>query len=729
MKDKFEFKIIEEWLGYNSSNDKTTLKTGTLIRGSKNVYKKLSGTIATRPGIKTRGSDDATNAGVKAETVWNTSVGTTRPLRVCNGKLQVESDIVTDNTFVWYDLLESVTLAHPASTLTRFIFDTWWDNDEKEDKLLMVRGDDAILSWSGGMAIIASTTVNGTNGLGTAVISNSGSGYAVGDILTLVVGTNTKVRVLTLSGTGVEGIEIYDRGSGLAGGDIGIQNTNGGTGTGATVNILTIQASYYSITKSGSETWAELGFVTLGAANKKIIINGLEFSYTAGYDTTTLTGVPEDTSSLTAGMIAIQSIIVTSNIPIDTYKADFIKVINNQAWIGSYTSRLIYISADTDFTDFTNGGTLVSGDPDALILDNQARGIGTSGDGKVVIFAGDADLYVVTPNIDLNQSQTLTPLTGGSGRIVIQRVEKKKMAGLSACLGQEFIDNMGEYTVWLDQKNRLRAVGTFTNVAAIKPANLSLHVQRELSEDDFTGGHLKVVADNDGDTVYITAPNNGRDWMYQVRESIDNSGQIISQRAWQPPQLRGISRFSVIDGVLYGHSNVNPMIFQIWDTGQWFDDNADGEEIPYTPVVRLCYLSHGRRQGLLYFNKVYFEGYMKEGMDLKSNIYLDYQGASGTRELSIDNDTTLAKFYTGFSQLSLGQSAFGSLPLGDGILDEVDDQDLIPKFRTIQNVPDPKNCFEYSIEVYSTQLDCRWEILFVGTNVVISDENPVFLRK
>src|SRR3990167_5283251 len=109
LSNTFDFTLIEDFPGYNSASDKTKIDPGFLIRGSKNVYKKLSGTIASRPGLKRRGSADSTDAGVKAEFVWNTNVDTTRPLRICNNKLQVESDIVTTGTYVWYDLLVTST--------------------------------------------------------------------------------------------------------------------------------------------------------------------------------------------------------------------------------------------------------------------------------------------------------------------------------------------------------------------------------------------------------------------------------------------------------------------------------------------------------------------------------------------------------------------------------------------------------------------------------------------
>lgn len=730
MKEEFEFKLIEDFLGYNSSSDKTKVQAGTLIRGSKNVIKKLSGNVASRCGVKRRGSVDDTDAGVKSEFVFNTNVGTVRPLRVCNGKLQVESDIVTDNTFVWYDLLITSTLAHPAATLTRFVFDTWWDDDEKTDRLVMVRGDDTFLHWSGAMTKFSSSGVGTTTGLLTVSMGTSGgSGYAVGDILTVAGGTGGSVKVLSASGGSVTSVEVYNPGTGYS---TGTDIATSGSGTGCQVDIDAI-GTYYTITKQGVESWAEAGFATIVTGERKFIVSGVEFTYySGGEDTTTLTAVTPNPSSLVSGDVIIQSVIIANDIPIANYEADFIKTINNQLWIGSYSSRIIYISADVEgggFPDFTNSGAHLLGDPDLLVLDSQARGIGVH-EGKVILFSGDSNLTIVTPNsLTGNSSASFVDPSDSGVRFVYQKIENKKLAGLTSALGHEFIGNLGEYLVWLDQKNRLRAVGSFANITSIKPINLSLPVQNELTEDTFTGGHLKVVSDNDGDTVYISAPVTGRDWMYQIREKVDDNGQIVTERLWQPPQVRAISRFSVIEGVLYGHSNVNPQIYQIWDTGQWFDDHASGEEIPYIPVARFAYQQHERRQGRIMFDSVYFEGYMAEGQDLDGVIFLDYQGSTATRDFTISDDDDIATFFSGSVFPSLGDSPFGDNPLGDGVLEEANDQENIPKFRAIIRIPQPKNCFEYGIELFSLGVDCRWEILCFGANARLASENATFIKK
>jgi len=638
MDENFDFDLVEEFGGYNSARDKTTLNKAFLIRGSKNVIKKVSGTIASRCGLKRRGSADSTDAGVKSSYEWETSKGFTRPLRIANGKLEVESDIVTADTFVWYELFATADLVTSlASTLTRWVFDTWWHPDEKKDRLIAVRGDDKIFHWSGGLALISS-------------------------------------------------------------------------GAAAT------------ITKQGTETWAEGGFATQTAGEKKIVIAGVEYTYTGGETTTILTGVTPDASGLVSGQVAIQAVIVSDNEPIDGFKLDFIKVSGNQILAGSYSSRSLYLSADVvgdAIFDFENAGSHVPGDPDLAILDDLGKGIGSK-DGQFYVFGGTSSLYVITPNSPVPVNFT-DPVDSGA-RYVITKVEKKVLPGLNAALGHEFIGNFGDDLVWLDQKNQLRSLGSVLNVSNPRPTLLSLPVKTELSEEDFTGGHLRVI----DDTIHITAPNNTRDWEYTIRESLNDNGEVVSERIWQPPQVRGIQRFAVIDGVIYGHSNVQPQLYQVYDTAQWFDDNPSNEPIPYNCTARFAYRQLPQRYKMHSFDKYYVEGYMTNGVELLINLYFEYQGGEAIQMRTVNDNTNPAKFWTGTPYPSLGDSPLGDNPLGDGILPEGGEQEQVPKFRKIVNVT-PVNVFEHTVELYTVLADSRWEILALGPSIVETDEIPSFI--
>lgn len=720
--DNFDFDLIggaeKPFLGYISSFDKTSVSYLAMIKGSQNVVKTYRGTIAPRPGLKIRGSSDTTEAGVLSSFEWADSTGRTMPLRVANNKLEVESDIVTDGEYVWYELFESSTVLNPARTLTRFSFNSWWDGDEVKDRLVMVRGDSNILHWSGGIAKISVGSAGVAGGItGTAFGSNAGSGYVVGDVLTLATGSGGTVTVTSVSSGAITGYDLTTRGSGYTvANDFAV---TGGTGTGFLINVTSI-ATVYTLTKQGTETWAEVGFATNLSDEKRLVISGVEYSYLGGEDTVTLTGVTTDTSSLVADSVAIQSVFVATNTPSADFTNDFIEIVNNQLAVFSLTARIAYLSADVTvstlgFLNFTNAGDLVTGDPTSFVLDEPPTAVKRKGE-NLFVSAGISSWYKVTPNVPI--------LNVFSAETITTQVEKFPGTGLSGCKAFEFVDALGDDIVYLDQANQLRTLGIVKDYSTNKNPMLSLPIHDELTFVDFTGGHLRTI-DN---IVYITAPVIGTHFMYEVRESIDNQGNFVAERFWQPPQISSISRFAVIDGIVYGHSNSNPQMYQIWDTGQWHDDNPSGEFYPYTSIMRMAYRNHGLKYGYLYSDKMYLEGYMGPGNYLNGYVFLDYKGGTGIKDFIISDPQNEVETFISLNTPSLGEYPIGQNPLGDGIIEEPDDRELQPKFRTIVDL-EWENCFEYALQVYSTEPDSRWEILYIGTNAVKDNQSPTFIRR
>jgi hypothetical protein len=621
--DNFKFDLVSNCNGYVSSREKTNLDKSFLIRGSKNCYKKISGNVASRPGLKRRGVANDAAQGIKSDYVWYTSLGTVRPMRIVgestaggDAKLQAESSIVDGTTPMWYDLMTNLSL-------TRFVFDSWWDNSIKKDKVLFVKGDTNMHSWSGGIGKVASTTVN-----------------------TIVLSADA----------------------------------------------------------------AQQGFIAAG----NVLVNGNPYAYT-GISSSTLTGVTPDPSAEAADSVVLQTVVTNANTPAATFTNDFLKVAGNQVYVGSYTSRLIYISDVADFTDYVVPTPRIPGSPELLTLDNTGNGIAIR-NGKVAISAGLSDWYFVSFS-QITVGTTLTEQT---------IVDKQKVANLSAALAHEFIDTVGDNIIYLAKDNQLRELGSFRNITTDKYPSLSQSVQTEFENEDFTGGHLKAI----GDIIYITAPISGRDWMHQTRESLDVNGNIVAERIWQPPQLRNVSRFCVIDGVVFGHSIANPQIYQIWDTDQWHDDSPSNEPLPYDCVMTMSYRNNDRLGNLSSFDKVYAEGYLSPGINLYMNVYMDYQGSSGLQNLTLSSAADVATLFVNLNAPSLGGSSLGDNPLGVGLVTDPTDQELLPKFRSSPGV-NPQNCFEYCLEVYSVDLDSRWEIERLGVNPTptITGQQPVFIRK
>lgn len=745
--DNFEFDLVgplnaKPFLGYASAPDKTSVSPQMMIRGSKNVYKKLSGTLAPRPGLKLRGATDPTLAGVDSSFEWNTALGTIIPVRISNGKLQIESSILDGINPIWYTLT--------TTTKTRWIFDSWWDNTAKKDVLLGVYGTADMFTWGGGMALLSFGTnvaiqMLGNNALLTAyamsdtssVVSTDGTGTGTSAIGAIAFGSNPangETVVLTLNSTAVTvtfTTALVNPGDVLIGGTAALTKTNllGLLQNPGTTNATQIAFSggnqtliaylTYAITvalvKAGG-TWAQAGFQT--NINTSVTINGNTYTYATtnnGIGTTILFYASmADPSLEPANSIVFASIATVTSNPAAGFLADFLKVIDNHVWVGSYSSRLIYVSKSSSYTDFTQSTPRVPGDGELITMDQTGNGITVHG-GNALLSAGTSIWYEVSFN-QITVGSTLSEQT---------KILPIRSSGLQGALGHEFMDTMGNDVVYLDQNHQLRMYGDFNQLFTTKFTLLSLPVYDELKDEVFTGGHLRIV----DKIVYITAPLAGRDYMYESRESVDPQGNLVAERIWHSPQIRNVSRIAVISGVTYGHSNSNPQLYQMWDTGQWHDDSpaSTSTGVPYTSVLRLAYDQQRRRQGKITLDKIYAEGYITLGTKLYGNVYFDYQGSTALLNLDL-NSTGNIETYSGTGAPSLGDSSLGDNPLGDGLTIEANDQEMLAKFRIIKGVAQT-DCFEYSLEIYTQDLDSRWELIVIGANPTLSEANPIEIQR
>lgn len=625
--DNFNFDLIDSFDGYVSSKDKTNVSRSVLVEGSQNVYKPISGNITVRPGLKRWGNTDAIVAGIASSYEWYSSLGYVFPFRVVeatsagsDAKLQVESSILDGETPVWYDLMTGLTL-------TRFVFNPWYSDSEKKDRILFVKGDSNMHHWSGGLTKVAAQAA----GLDTLTLSDSTS------------------------------------------------------------------------------TWLLQSFSN-SSGEKKFTINGstTEYTYTGGENTNTLTGITPALPAITADTIVIQSVLTEAATPAAGFNNDFIKTIGNQVHVGSYTSRLIYISSATDFTDYTVPSPRTAGSPNLLTLDNSAKGISVR-QGNAHIAAGLSDWYVVSYEaLDLAGTQVQNTV-----------VDKQETSALSAALAHEFIDTVGDDIVYLSQDQQLRIYGIFRNITQAKYPSLSQAIKTELEGVDFTGGALRAI----GDKIYITSPVEGKTYLHESRETVDQAGNVISERFWHPPQIWNVSRIALVNGVEYGHSNANPQIYQLWNTGQWHDDSPTNDPVPYDCFMAMSYRQHDRRQGLLEFDKVYVEGYLLQGSSLSLRINKDYLDQN-PQENVLNDLTEPAELFPANNPEVIGGSLIGDVSIG-GITVE---QGYFPKFRVISS-SQLGSVFEYQLVVFSTTADSAWEILAIGTNATQAAENAVEIMR
>ncbi len=696
----FNFSTIVDFPGYLSAYDKTKVAENFLVEGSRNVFKERDGNIWVRPGLKRRGSADTTIAAVNSAFVWNTSWGAEYVLWVANSKLQVEIDEV------WYDLLTGVSD-------TRYVFDNWFNNAQAKDQLLMVNGNDYIQMWSGGVATVASATADTITKTGTQFWSQVGFDSSS---LTTIGGSTTQFDITNTSGT------TYRYTWDTTGTDPVISATTVPVGTYVLIgaqNFNSANNGLFVVTGSGTnyfEVTNASGVVesnkTIGTGyiytnfKKVVTINGTNYAYTGGWDTTTLTGVTPNASAITADSVAIQAIITTYNVPADNYNADFIKVVGNRACVGSYTSQVVYGSDVENYADFVGVIPRTVGSPFQVTLDGTAKGI-TERKGSIFISYGtngwaSVAFSTTTVDVDIVEESIVT---------------KYPVARSQAAQAHEFIDTVGDSIVYLAQDNQIRTVGDFTNLYQTGYPSLSQAICTELQNVNFTGGALSCI----GEFVYITAPNIGTTYLYQVRTSVDASGQVVAERLWHPPFIWNATRVLLAGTDVLVFSNANPQVYYAWDTNQWYDDSPFDEELPYECVCAFAYKSNNRRQGLQDFDKVFTEGYIAGGTNLNLTINYNYVGSTNQSMVAVNSIT---RPVTTFSQqiASLGDESLGESSLGDQ-----EAEDTIPKFKCINSLA-LTNVFEFQLVYSSDTANSRWAILGFGTNAELTDtENANYL--
>lgn len=702
----FDFpKMVSSWAGYDSARDKTNVAANVLVRGSQNVYKNLAGNISVRPGQKRQGAADTTASPVSSEFIWNTSLGNTYTLVIANSTLSV---VINE---VWYPLQTGLTK-------TRYVFDKWWDNTLKKDDCLFVNGTTNTYMWSGGVANIASSTANTITLIGAAswvaagftstAFSTIGSGTTQFDI------TNPSGTIFryTFDGTGTD--PLITSATVPIGTYILIQAQNFNAVNNGIFIVTNSGTNFFEVTNASgvAENNKTIGTGFIYTKYTKVLVqNGVLYAYTGGETTQTLTGVVPSSASLVAASLIFQAVVTYPNTPDSTgvFTSDFIKVINNQVYHGSYTSRLIYMSQDTDFTNYVVPNPQIAGSPGLFVMDGTGKGIGVR-QGNAHIGFGTEGWAIISFTIVSNNNV----LTRDN------KIDIKPVALQQAPYAHEFIDNVGDNLIYLGQDQQVRSFGDFNNLFASGYPSLSQEIATELDEENFTGGSLRCI----GEFIYLVAPNSGKVYLKQERTTVDSNGNVVAERIWHSPFIWSLTRVDSMNGVVIGFSNATPQIYELWDTNQWHDDSPSDEPLPYTCILAPSYQNNNRRQGLLAFDKLYTEGYLTAGSKVNALINYDFIGSTNRILAVINSITQPAKIFTS-SPLSLGDGSLGDNPLGD-ITAVAGDMDALPKFRNINSLASI-NCFEYQAIIFSDTVNAQWEIIALATNETRAEQDPTFI--
>jgi len=467
-----------------------------------------------------------------------------------------------------------------------------------------------------------------------------------------------------------------------------------------------------TITKVGTLTFGQARFYTTRNKTVVCVRTGTEYTYTGGESTTTVTGIA-DTAGLIAGDILIQKIVTQSNKPVANHTNHIIygHGSENQIAIGSEDDNLVYVSKNTDYTNYTPSTPRVAGEGFTLTLDAPCRAINSLGK-SLIIFNGNHFVHKVT----------YEQITVGS--TLAETVKSPRIdAGLNqGALNHECVVPIGNSLAYLSNEIALRIIQNPDDLIGINPKTFSNPIKPDFDAEDWTGAFgfwYKNI-------LIFTAPVNSR--MYMLNFVEDANGKLF--RFWNPPQTFPIGAMSIInsgDGLLlHGHSNAVPETYLLFDgasDGQYKDMPSE-DKLPINCIATFAYNSYKERAKLKNLDEYYVEGEITTNTtDLLLNLNYDFSGSAGQIEKTIDgSDEDILEGVVAFN--SLAQTSLATNPMG-GLLNTPSNA---RKFRTIFEIP-REDFFEINDSYSSNSVDRFWSIIARGSNAKLSTRKSTLIRK
>lgn len=453
-----------------------------------------------------------------------------------------------------------------------------------------------------------------------------------------------------------------------------------------------LSATVNTITKTGTKTWAEEGFSPTGSITIRNNVGTLvTANYTGGTGTTTLTGVTVDYSSnvtYPVQSIIQQTVVTTTNAAMTaipaTLKNNLISVLRNQIYIGSFTNNSIYISQVNNYKNYSfTAPVRLVGEGALVTLDCSPTGFVPQED-RMYITGGKEQWYETRFTLS-------SDLTSESFEII-----RLKTSVLQAARSQAAIAKTKNDVMFINNETSFDSLGRVLNILATPQSeNISDPIKDDFDSYDWTD--CSVIYHRY--YVYVAVPKVNRVLIWN-----------IAKGWWEAPQILPISRFSIINGELYGHSYFLSETYKLF-TG--YNDNGN----PIDARALFSFENYGTRSQKKNFSEFYSEGYISSNTTLYLGIQYDIDGCATNTQYSIRGDNTNLVCIPAAGN-SLGKISFGKYPLG-GSLNLVSANALPPKFRWI-NTNVPQDFYEVQFSFSSNGIDFQWEILAFGPKVTRS---------
>lgn len=444
-----------------------------------------------------------------------------------------------------------------------------------------------------------------------------------------------------------------------------------------------------TLTKSGTTTWAEEGFF-VSHASRSVRINGVDYTYTGGEGTTTLTGLTA-LPALTVGEPVMQSVVTITSLTgvSPAITPNLIATRDNHIFYGYTKSSVVWASKTTDYTDCSFTTPLRKPAEGAkFFLDNNLVGF-TQDEDNFYMFAGRDDLYKINfilSSTGADEAITTKKLRSGAGQ---------------AASSQSAIIPVKNGIMYFTNEKTLTWLTSIENVFTPQSLPISDPIKDDFDSYDLTG----VSGVFWGNAVWIAIPAENLVYIYDFDKAL-----------WQTPQTIPVSRFYIIDNVLYGHSNTTNESYKL-NTGT--DDN--GVIIEF--IAAFAYRNYGSRATKKVYDEYYTEAYLSASTVLKTTHYFDYYGFNGVIETELDGGDPTYLFSPAVD-VSLGKAPLGKNPIGSSTTPIFN----LGKYRIIDTMK-VNDFYEHQIIYSSDSENAQFELLAHGPNVRGSTNLPTEITR
>lgn len=442
-------------------------------------------------------------------------------------------------------------------------------------------------------------------------------------------------------------------------------------------------ATANTITKTGTSTWGEIGALKNGT--RSVVINGSTYIYTGGEGTTTLTGVSPSPIAEPTNSVIHQSVrtnansaSVASSLP-STFTNNLISILRNQVYIGSLISRSVYISKTNSYTDYQfTAPVRVVGEGAIITLDGSAVALVAQEDTMYVSAGKDfwyQTKFTLSSDLTKEDFSIIRLKTSARQATQSQTLTAKNKNSIVFVSNETTFDELG------------RLVNNFNTPLS---QNISDPIKNDFDTYDFTDGQVVYFRN----FIFISVPKSGLIRVYNIVKGY-----------WEAPQILPVARFSIINGVLYGHDYNTPNTYQLF-TGH--NDNGN----PIEAKAYFSFQNYGTRSQTKDFNEFYVEGYISSNSIITHGVSFEIDGFQTASSFDLSGTSTLAASFGGGSG-SLGKASLGKNPIGGINPLTSDTNSLPPKYRVIFTLQ-RLSFYECQFFFTSSGIDFQWEILAFG---------------